>query len=1024
MTTENREERPDKVTHRIMGEYSIAKSYKGILRIAHIMELVDDEPDYFLSPTYYGNPKQLLNISGGTYAAKEYGYQTAIKGMQKGGGLERYDTRNGRIGNDPLRLHRVPMTDSMGNYLNWNVGTDGVTIGSNEDINGNEFSITKFKQFQGEKDFIVYQEKIFPILQSRDLTVGMENMMVASNKKGINDTTLSIESGTHDAMLIIENMYDKSPENKDDTNYYRETINGEETEQVTTSVYRNVVDGPYKKYSKLRTIYKNTKPFSEDFDAFMFRQNDFDVNNYFREKQQSTHNDYKNTYNQDICNVITDGMPVRDSIVDVVNLKEYVKQIILKYMKGNVVEVPSGAVIWQYCSLEKWRAHNESTTGDATDLCSGGYPGHRPSLQIKESQTNNIFGASTLQGVCKKINRLRKTSNGIVTPKEDTVDDPTKEDTSSMGIEADSDSLREIIPLYKRDYVLCDGSKYRIPYSAPLQKSTMRPFAEHQNRFFELFFNIGYKYTEKTHLGVRNKSQWDESKNIYVPHDGSSSPSKVVLINELNMTNSCLNDSWFNNFDKLPETPPYSQWYNIKNPTHGYGYPKMIHPNEPEFDNCTDLDVLFQEDLVTMLACDAIYNEYNSNNRLGGKEWNFENVKEWLRNEKLPEEYIFNTFVGDLNEDVKKYFENSKANDTWFTGFRSGDVKKFEHKQPPVMEIEYNYCPDGTKPILPIGREVTYYGSPMKYYDNSEKKFVITSPSNLPMVNFFIYLMCSNHRIDGSLQMYFFSFFNYDFQVPNFMHDNKCPTFIGSGAYAENDAKRHEIRKVQSWTSNFSEGDIPHRHGVFLWTGEAGGIQPPGKPNENWNNPNFTYLPQLSQSTPVALMSYAGGEVTNFGRANKHGDVLYNHDGNGNYIIKPIPLVNEEVKGTSYAPYNLLQSNEETYIGWKTGQGYDEGSSKMVNTNPDKFENFTENTGGDAIKFKSSIHYPYSFSLIDDPRFQNAEPNRGLTSPPIYEDVHKVIKFKDTDALEVFYDTTDINWFSPENIQMLPLIKL
>jgi hypothetical protein len=76
-----------------------------------------------------------------------------------------------------------------------------------------------------------------------------------------------------------------SPENKDDTNYYRETINGEETEQVTTSVYRNVVDGPYKKYSKLRTIYKNTKPFSEDFDAFMFRQNDFDVNNYFREKQ-------------------------------------------------------------------------------------------------------------------------------------------------------------------------------------------------------------------------------------------------------------------------------------------------------------------------------------------------------------------------------------------------------------------------------------------------------------------------------------------------------------------------------------------------------------------------------------------------------------------------------------------------------------------------------------------------------------------------------------------------------------------
>ena len=178
MTTENREERQDKVTHRTMGEYSIAKSFKGILRISHIMELIDGEPDYFLSPTYYGTPKRLMNISGGTYASKEVGYQTAIKAMQKGGGIERYEENNIRIGNDPLKLNRVPMTDSMGNYLNWNIGLDGITIGSNEDINGNELSITSFKQFQGEKDFIVYQEKIFPVVQTRDLTIGLENKMI------------------------------------------------------------------------------------------------------------------------------------------------------------------------------------------------------------------------------------------------------------------------------------------------------------------------------------------------------------------------------------------------------------------------------------------------------------------------------------------------------------------------------------------------------------------------------------------------------------------------------------------------------------------------------------------------------------------------------------------------------------------------------------------------------------------------------------------------------------------------------
>ena len=81
MSEENTVKRPDKVTHRTMGDYSISKSYKGILRIAHIMELVDSEPDYFLSPTYYGNPEHLMNISGGAYKTKEMGYQTAIKAM-------------------------------------------------------------------------------------------------------------------------------------------------------------------------------------------------------------------------------------------------------------------------------------------------------------------------------------------------------------------------------------------------------------------------------------------------------------------------------------------------------------------------------------------------------------------------------------------------------------------------------------------------------------------------------------------------------------------------------------------------------------------------------------------------------------------------------------------------------------------------------------------------------------------------------------------------------------------------------
>ena len=88
----------------------------------------------------------------------------------------------------------------------------------------------------------------------------------------------------------------------------------------------------------------------------------------------------------------------------------------------------------------------------------------------------------------------------------------------------------------------------------------------------------------------------------------------------------------------------------------------------------------------------------------------------------------------------------------------------------------------------------------------------------------------------------------------------------------------------------------------------------------------------------------------------------------------------------------------------------------MVDNNPDKYENFTEIEGDKEQKFLNNIPYSYSFSMIDDPRFQNAEPNRGLSSAPIYEETHKLVKFKDSDAMEVFYDTTDVNWFSPENI--------
>ena len=170
---------------RTMGQQSISKSFKGILRISHIMELIEGENDIFtsnLNSTYYGNPDDLLNISGSAYKSDTYCYQTAIKAFD--GGINRYNSSNPNIGNDTLKLHRVPLTDSMGNYLNWNVGSDGVTIGSEEENNGD------IKLHNSSND-----EKIFPILKSKELIIGLENKLLPSDKKIVTKSLLSIESG-------------------------------------------------------------------------------------------------------------------------------------------------------------------------------------------------------------------------------------------------------------------------------------------------------------------------------------------------------------------------------------------------------------------------------------------------------------------------------------------------------------------------------------------------------------------------------------------------------------------------------------------------------------------------------------------------------------------------------------------------------------------------------------------------------------------------------------------------------------
>lgn len=1004
------EEREDKITNRTMAEYSIAKSYKGILRISHIMELIEEESDDFLHPTYFGNPSELMNISGGAYKSREYGYQTAIKAMEAGS-IKRYDSANPRIANDELKLNRVPMTDSMGNYTNWNVGIHGITIGSNPDINGNDLALSSFAQRENPSDQIV-QPRLFPVLKtSKNIVIGLENKLISADKKGVNDSTTNIESNSVSGMLIIENQYDRTLKNTTATSYKYKDSN-DDIQDVTVRSYDIAKKPNGTTYKKLRTIYQNTKAYPEEFDVFMYRQNDYDVSNWAGKEIDVT---TRNGYNENIEQY--GAGTALDTYVDVTNLKDYVKVIINKYMKGNIVEVPSGAVIWQYCSLDKWRAFGDN--GQAN--FDSGYPGHRPSLETRSPSNDNPFFNTTIQGACRKQNKLSKSSlssasDGTVTEKEES-DSLTTDVT--MAIKDETGLSQEIIPLYKRDYLLCNGSKYRIPYYPPFKNTNLLGLKEHKDRFFELFFNIGYRYTNRGSLCARPKIKIQTGNGAFeiLLLNKNSDNDKGIKVGDViksdHLDYAKPDTTVYNNIDTLTDNPPFDKW-------DGLGVPQMIYVNDESYDNCTDLDVLFGEDLATMLACDVIYNMVINEKLTKFRTLTKQEIINNLINTKLPEEYIFNTFIGDSETDLQSYSEYVDT-DTKVTKQITAQVEDYR-----VISLPYRQCVEHDdnggeiEPTINLGKEVSTFGSWIKFYSNEHKKYLMVRVYQLPLVNYFIDIMTSKSYYDGALQMFCYCFYNYDFQVPNFMSSDNTPVLIGSGAYGEDDDNRWKVKTAQSWTTTFSDADIPHRHGIF-W-GVTG--------NASFKNVStYSNIARVSSQIgygqdKTAQMGYWSGSTHNFNKMNRHGWSYTKTDASGNYSITDIPVkLSSNGNGKTFVPTLVMQQTEDG--AWKTGNNrpklhdtYDFGDFK------DNVENFTEADGGKmTMYYETYKDNPYSLLHGEDPRFENAEPNRGITSPPIELGNAIIHYYKKSEASTIFMTQTE-NWFTPENITMLPLIKI
>lgn len=1030
----------------MMGEYSIAKSFKGILRIAHIIDEVQGDPDKFLNPTYYGTPTYKLDISGTNKYTKQKGTPSAEHSLGNDGLINRYNKPD-----DELKHCRVPMTDSMGNYLNWNVGVNGVTIGSNQDINGNSLIYDIFYQREENyfghksKNIPIYQQKFFPVFETREIIIGKINKEHRiDNKSNINEGSLQIQGNSSNPKLIIENLYDKTQANSTIVPYQGKTL----------KKYKAIVNEEGTgKFKKLHTVYNNNKQFPQLYDVMMFRQNDWDYSNYAANHVQvldgdeyawaessdfkTTDNRFKlrdynnfiedhNDYNKELVKSGYNKGDILDCNVDFVNIVDYVRKVIQKYTKTNIIEVPTGTVIWQYCSLDKWRAYKDAGSSDIQTLSS--FPGNRPTLQIRteiskvSDQENPSTSSETeyfleqrpyfnslIQGACKKINKLKRTAFG-----QDNAFDQHEEDSILLE-DSKSGFYEEIIPLYKRDYVLCDGSVYRIPfYPNFLNVRMAQNFIQAKNRFFQLFFNIGYKYTpvEKMRERLRYKKYTFIDKNnksnsrYYIINDagkfilqdkmtgtGYPSTSQSIVMNETTF-------KWATRqFDKYCDNPFTVQNLNDAKPS--YHHPQGLKN--------TNLDIYWGQDWATMIAIDLLYSQFYAYKEKNGFAPSRDYIEQFAKTCPIPEQYIFNSFIGD------------KTN---------GISVPYKQKNGRVYSIN-------------IGKEINKLGDKISFFDTQKSALTTCEIYKLPMVAFFLDLLVDSngYHYENQLMKFFYCYYNYDFCVPSLLAEDDSPSFIGSGGYSENDDDMKKLKKVVTWSSRYSHSTAPHRHAVF------GGKKV--LDNLGNNGAVHSYVsPAITAYDTTKLPAIAGlySEYSLFdyyGSAKGFGSRYKTQNNTGNYIVNQYVVKTEQIV-VDGMNVTILNQTTNTQFEGKSQYGYATGGNRDKTDTRDTTQIFTTKTNNGKISrvqtltnSQSSIDsykthnakYWYSLSQYEDQRFDTAEPNRGITSQPISSNFQINIDYQKIELNADVYGSTkneqgQYGWFSPEHITMLPLIKL
>ena len=376
----------------------ISKSFKGILRISN-------------------------NNAGGSYDslsdknvyAHDYKMWEAEGVQQVSGALTdgiRYIT------SDNYTNLKIPVTDSMGNTLNFAVGglkanneSNGTCVGTFEEIGAIDMNKPRLQ-------FTTEDATTYPVIRTPSIYVGYEGGKIKNKAQLVGSLNIDSYENMPGTLAISTKYHHRG----------NDIISTDENDDKKI----------------FRVLYQNSAKTSKKYDAVLYNQENYRSNTI-------------------------DGVKHIDCYVDISNLREICDKKISEFLSGNASELPSGTILWQYCSIDKWFCKD----GESIDETK--WQGYLPAMT-----SSSLLGSENI------------------------IDGAYYNDSK---IQFNNKISAEIPPDFKRGYVLCDGgSKTMKLYPLHMTKthSDGKKIRKRLDLFFNLFYSIGYFYTSVEKIKFRH----------------------------------------------------------------------------------------------------------------------------------------------------------------------------------------------------------------------------------------------------------------------------------------------------------------------------------------------------------------------------------------------------------------------------------------------------------------------------------------------------------------------------------------